>query len=349
LTAHTNNIWSSRLDELIQEYRIDTTSTVPLAILGLKPTTHVFKVVRSDFDTDTFKTYIIETEEMNNVIARPSLVGSKLMDECIDAALEAVKVMFWLTEIKDFWPGRVVYYGLDRAGPYYGRRTALNIKNGEKIRSVSTRPKYTVDLSQSYDHTERVVNVAGGTADFEGLQQNEHLYVVTDDTGASGKTYKAAIPPLVEECEKVGSVVEFLDVYGMNSCVAVKILKELDERYNIKMNVFCIWGVTDLDIHDYNMPPYGYKDRGGNGRGSIVDMSTLYRMIQRYGRAQNIDAAWDWSDRHINIEKHLDHSSGELCKSLANGSYEGWEVQLAEAELERIKDSLLRYGTNKNS
>jgi hypothetical protein len=97
------------------------------------------------------------------------------------------------------------------------------------------------------------------------------------------------------------------------------------------------------------MPPYGYKDRKDDGGRSIVDITTLQRMIQRYGRAQNIDAPWDWSDRHIDIEKHLIHSHNELLKSLAVGGYEGWEVQLVEKELKNIEVSLKRYGCGKNS
>lgn len=341
MTLSKHEDWQSRVDKLILGHKIDTASTRPIEISSLKSSTHIFEVTRADLRTH--KTFIIETEAGNKILSRPSLVGSQLSEECIEAAVEAVKAMFHLTEINEFPPSCVVYYAILRAGPYYTRHTALNIIRGTGVITVTARPRY---ITPSYlDHTgERKVEVMEGTLDFEKLPRDKHLYVVTDDTGASGQTYNVAVRRLIEECEKMGSSVKFLDVYGFHSCIAVQILKVLEKEFGIKINLFCIGGITDLAPNNYDMPFYGFLGRGENGRGSVVDRSTLLRLLPQYSPLQDIDPAGDWSARSIDIETHLRHSWDRLNARMKEGNFEEWEAVLARAELKRLEEALKKYG-----
>jgi len=341
LTNFKDVDWESFADNLIKEHRIDTKSTKSIPISSLKASTHVFEVTRSDLKTH--KTFIIETEAGNKIIQRPSLVGSQLSEVCADAAVETVKAMFHLTEIKDFPPTSVIFYAIYRAGPYYARHTALNIITGSKVNTVTARPRY---ITPSYlDHTgERKVIIKEGTLDFKKLPTGKPLYVVTDDTGASGQTYKVAIPTLIEQCERAGSTVEVLDVYGFHSCVSVKILKELEKQFGIKINLFCITGITDLAPNNYDMPLFGDKDRGDNGRGSVVDKSTILRMLPNYPPLLDIDPAGDWSARFIDIDTHLHHTLDRIKAQLDGKPAENWEKEVVKKELERVENALNKYG-----
>ena len=333
--------WESFADKLIKEHRIDVKSTKPIEISSLKSSTHVFEVTRPDLKTH--KTFIIETEAGNKIIRRPSLIGSQLSEVCAEAAVETVNAMFHLTEIKDFPPTSVIFYAIYRAGPYYARHTALNIIRGTKVSTVTARPRY---ITPSYlDHTgERKVIIKEGTLDFSKTPTKKPLYVVTDDTGASGQTYKVAVQTLIEQCEKVGSTVEVLDVYGFHSCVAVKILKDLEKKFGIKINLFCITGITDLAPNNYDMPLYGDKNRGDNGRGSVVDRSTILRMLPQYPPLLDIDPAGDWSARFIDIETHLHHTRDRIKAQLENVVAENWEKEVVKKELERVETALNKYG-----
>ena len=331
--------WISRVEKIIDEHQIDTSSTRPIEISSLKSSTHIFEVTRENVKTN--KTFIIETEAGNKIVSRPSLVGSELSEECTEAAVEAVKAIFHLTEIKDFPQNAIAYYAILRAGPYYARHTAFNIITNGKVATVTSRPRYT---TPSYlNHTgERRVEVMEGSVDFKKLPQGKALYIVTDDTGASGKTFKVAIPKLIEECEKAGSNVKVLDVYGFLSCISVKILKEMEKEFGIKVNLFCIGGITDLAPNNYDMPFYGFKDRGDNGRGSIIDKSTLLRLLPQYPPVIDIDPVGDWSARFIDIESHLRHTVDRIKAAMEKSS--GWEVESAKSELARLELALRKHG-----
>jgi hypothetical protein len=331
--------WISRVEKIIDEHQIDTNSTRPVEISSLKSSTHVFEVTRPDLKTN--KTFIIETESGNKIIARPSLVGSELSEECTDAAVEAVKAMFSLTEIKDFPQNAIAFYAILRAGPYYARHTAFNIITNGKVSTVAARPRYT---TPSYlNHTgERRVEVMEGSVDFKKLPSGKELYIITDDTGASGKTFKVAIPTLIEECEKAGSSVKVLDVYGFLSCISVKILKDMEKEFGIKVNLFCIGGITDLAPNNYDMPFYGFRNRGDNGRGSVIDKSTLLRLVPQYPPLIDLDPVGDWSARFIDIESHVRHTIDRI-KSVMDNS-DGWEVESAKSELERLELALRKHG-----
>jgi hypothetical protein len=340
LKVQTQELLSSFVDNLIQTYGIDTNSTRELKIPSLKPSTHVYEVLKPELTTTA--TYIIETKATNEVISHPSLVGSHLLEKCVAGAGELVRAMACLTELYRLDPKDIIYLKVLRAGPYYGRQIAYSLIRNLDLRTVEARVRYTTPSKG--EHADKKAEIKEASTDFSELESGRLFYAMADDTGASGKTWEKFIPRCVEEIRKVGSDVRKLDVYGFQSVVALEKLKELEKKLDIKIIAFCIGGIAGIDDRLYDIPLYGPKVRGLHGRGSTVDRSTITRLLQTYPPILDLDAVGgDFSARFLDIETHLRQTIDRVNERLNGNSYEEWQNQVAKEELKRLEDALSKY------
>ncbi len=344
------------LDDIIEEYGVDTESTKPVEVEGLKPTTRVFRVDRPDLIDEL---YIVDTLEAKAIACHPHLVGEALEPLCLNAALEAVKAIWRLTDIAGVNRDSLVFENVLRAAPGYRLREAIEALNaGGRIREVWVRPRYSVPSYR--DHDEGAIrDLRIVYEDFDELPQDREVVVLKPDTEATGRSGQMSIDRVVEGCEEVGSRVGEVILYGFISIPGLRLLRRTAKRHGVRLIAFSMGNLTHLAHNGYDMTLYGvdeslWEERGIMRKlGSIVDRSTLERYVVEF--VPGSDQPGDWSARQRSlyvtktdkepggIKKHLENSI-RLIEALREISdYEPWQDRIAGRELQILKATLRRH------
>lgn len=338
MTAFTVELSPEEISGVIEKYGIDIKSTRERKSSFVSATTHIYELTNEKFRTA--RTFIVETDSGNKIVSHPSLVGSYLNEKCSEAAAEVVRATPGLTGINDFPPKHIIYFGILRAGPYYNRKSAYELIKSTDLSVVTARVRYK-DASKGNHTEERVPEIVESTVNMRKLPHNAHLYVMVDDTGASGKTFDVALRRLANECTNVGSTIDEMDVYGFESGETMRVLKGLEEDLDTKINTFAIGAITGLRKNGYDMPILELSDCICN---SIVDRETLGRLLPSYAPVMDKDTVGDWSARFFDIETHLKDTIAALEYRMAEPRFnKKWQQVLAKQEMKNLQNSLENY------
>lgn len=239
------------VDEIIDVFKIDVNSTESMKVSGLKNTTRVYKVNRSELIDDL---YIIDTPNGRDVACKPHIVGKALESACFEAALEAAKAINDLLSISK--EETIVIEHILRAAPGYELHRAfktLNPKN--RLRQVWIRPRYTLPSYRDHDNHSRRLEVVH--EDFREFPPNTDFTLIKPDTEATGASSEKAIREALEEAEKVGSRIEKVVLYGFISRDALELLKETAKENDFRLFAFAMEDVMELAYNKYDMTLYG--------------------------------------------------------------------------------------------
>lgn len=240
-----------KIDEIVDAFRIDVDSSEPLRISGLKETTRVYRVSRSDLIRDL---YIIDTPEGRSIACNPHMVGRALGSLCFKSALEAAKAIKFLVGTLE--REAVVFEHVLRAGPGYELHNALRALNHNlKIKEVWIRPYYTTPSYRDHGIDARRLEVK--CENFEGLPSNKDITLLKPDTEATGMSGERSIERAIEEAEKVGSKIDTVVLYGFISQEALRLLKKTAEKHGFRLVAFAMEDVMELAYNNYDMSIYG--------------------------------------------------------------------------------------------
>lgn len=240
-----------KIDEIIDAFRIDVDSSEHLRIPGLKETTRVYRVSRSDLIRDL---YIIDTPDGRSIACNPHMVGRALESLCFKTALEAAKAIEFLVGTSE--REAVVFEHVLRAGPGYKLHNALRALNPKlKIKEVWIRPYYTTPSYRDHGVDARKLEVK--CENFEGLPSGKDIMLLKPDTEATGMSGERSIERAVEEAEKNGSRINTVVLYGFISQESLRLLKKTAEKHGFRLVVFAMEDVMELAYNNYDMSIYG--------------------------------------------------------------------------------------------
>ena len=207
------------VDGIIAEYHIDVDSTTSIKVEGLKDSTNVFRVDRSDLIEEL---YIIDSVQGKNIACHPSIVGKTLKTHAFNAAVEAAKAINQLTDLSTTKRDSIVVENVLRGAPGYELHTAFRELNaGRGFIDVWIRTKYEKPSYRIHDdESSASLNVV--YEDFDALPHQKDIVLLKPDTEATGKTGQKAIERIVKKCEEVESTIKEIILYGFISIPAIK-------------------------------------------------------------------------------------------------------------------------------
>jgi len=240
-----------KIDEIIDAFRIDVDSPEPLKIPGLKETTRVYRVCKSDLIRDL---YIMDTPDGRSIACNPHLVGRALETSCFRSALETAKAIEFLVGTSE--REAIVFEHVLRAGPGYELHKALRALNPDlKIKEVWIRPYYTTPSYRDHGVDARKLEVTYDN--FEDLPSGKDITLLKPDTEATGMSGERSIKKAVEEAERVGSRIDTVVLYGFISQESLRLLKKTAEKHGFRLIAFAMEDVMELAYNNYDMSIYG--------------------------------------------------------------------------------------------
>jgi len=341
------------IDDIIAEYSIDVDSTSLIRLRGLKGSTNVFKVDRSDLIEEL---YIVDTIQGKGIACHPHIVGQRLRDLAFDTALEAAKTIEQLADLSSVDQDCVVVENVLRAAPGYELNSAFReLNRGKSFRGVWIRPRYETPSYRSHDEeSSRCLSVV--YEDFDALPHNKEIVVLKPDTEATGRTAQKSIERIIDKCENVGSTVREIILYGFISVPGLKTISETAKKNSIELAAFAIGNVTALAHNGYDMTLYGVDEsfweatRQIKKLRSIVDATTLKRYLPEF--VPGSDQPGDWSNRQTSIyvtrekkepgriEQHLQNSIELIQRLRGISDYSPWQEEIADNELRLLHTAL---------
>ncbi len=317
MTKHNsekNHLSKIDVDDIIDSFRINVNSLEPIKCSGTKDTTRVYRV---NYPKLIDELYIIDTPDGREVACKPHIVGKAFTSTCFNAALEAVKIIESVTNIKD----DVVIEHVLRAAPGYGLYRAFKTLHPKiKLRKVWIRPRYT---KPSYrDHDDNSMKLEIVYEDFNELPSNTDFTIIKPDTEATGLSGKLAIERVMKHAEKIGSRIERVILYGFISQEALHLLQKYATKNRIDLIAFAMEDVMELAYNKYDMTLYGldlaYWDRFQKLQklSSITPREVLEDMIPCF--VPGSDQPGDFSSRQKLLFNGKNWETGPIFCHLTN-------------------------------
>ena len=339
------------VDSLIQEYgiNVDATRPVSLAKIHVDKDTQVFEA-----EYESMKAYVIDTPMTRRIACHPHVVGQELEGLAYAAAEKSLPVILELSNINDRQGGSIVFEQILRAAPGYQLHQAARKLMPRNFRTVYTRPRYTHTSYRDHDGIiQRQINVV--YENFSELPSGKDVFIIMQDTVASGQSAKVSIEEAVRHCEEVGSRIKKWIIYGFIALEGLKILQRLAESHGVPLVAFAMGNLTALCANKYDMPLYGVdewlwrRDHQIHKLGALVDRRTLFEYVREL--VPGADQPGDWSARQTRLFTGTGYEEGDIPGHLGNsirlikglleiGTFAEWQSQLAFKELEMLEAEL---------
>ncbi|WP_455286334.1 hypothetical protein [[Eubacterium] cellulosolvens] len=340
------------VERLIQEYKINTDSTRPVKIKGVKlgKSTRIFQI-----DRKAPATFIIDTPMAREIACYPHLVGESLEQRSCEAAAEALPAILELSKIggkrRD---AEIVFEQILRAAPGYKLQDIAPGVLGDAYRTVYLRPRYTHRSYRDHDGTiQREIEVVH--QNFSEFPNGKKIILVMQDTVASGRSGEVSINAALVHCEQSGCKIEKLILYGFISEYGLDVLYRIAKANDISMVAFAMGNLTALSTNNYDMPLYGVdeahwqRSRAIRKLGSIIDRASLEEYVPCF--VPGADQPGDWSARQSRLFNGVSHEPGDIVGHLNNsirlikslteiGSFEPWQQRIADKELDLLQKTL---------
>ena len=342
---------ATAVDSLIQEYgiNIDATRAVPLASLHLDRDTRAFEA-----EYGSIKAYLIDTPMTRRIACYPHVVGQELERLAYAAAERSLPLILELSQIDNRHGGNIVFEQILRAAPGYQLHQAANKLMPGTFRTVYTRPRYTHTSYRDHDGmVQRQIEVV--YEDFSEFPRGKDIFLIMQDTVASGQSAKIAFDEALKYCEQTGSRIKKWIIYGFIALDGLKILQQIAESHGVPLVAFAMGNLTALCANKYDMPLYGVdewlwrRDHQLHKLGALVDRRTFSEYVREL--VPGADQPGDWSARQIklftgtgyeegNIPGHLENSIRLIKGLLEIGTFAEWQSQLAFKELGMLEAEL---------
>ncbi len=341
------------VDSLIQEYRVNVDATKPVALKKtcLDRDTRIYKA-----DYSFLEAYLIDTPMARRIACHPHVVGDELERLALEAALKSLPAILELSQIDRPNYEEIVFEQILRAAPGYQLHQAATKLMPDFIRTVYTRPRYTHTSYRDHDGIiQRELNVV--YEDFSKLPKGKDVFLVMQDTVASGRSAEVSLLEAIRNCESVGSRIRKWVLYGFISLDGLKFLHELAESHDIPLVTFAMGNLTALCANKYDMPLYGVdewlwrRDHTIQKLGALVDRITFSEYVQEL--VSGADQPGDWSARQTRLYNGEGYEDGDIPGHLENsirlinglleiGTFNEWQKQLAANELGLLKAELAK-------
>jgi len=338
---------TTSVDSLIQEYgiNVDATTPVPLGNVQLDKDTRVFQV-----EYESLEAYLIDTPITRRIACHPHVVGQELQELSYAAAEKSLPAILELSRI-DSRAGQIVFEQILRAAPGYQLHEAAKKFMPGKFRTVYTRPRYTHTSYRDHDGMiQRQINVV--YENFSELPTAKEVFIIMQDTVASGQSATISFEEAVRHCEEVGSRIKKWIIYGFIALEGLKILQDLADSHGVPLVAFAMGNLTALCANKYDMPLYGVdewlwrRDHQVHKLGALVDRTTFLEYVREV--VPGADQPGDWSSRQTrlftgtayekgDIQGHLQNSIRLIKGLLEIGTLTEWQSQLAFKELEMLE------------
>jgi hypothetical protein len=346
------------VDSLIQEYGINVDATRAVSPGNI----HVDKNTRI-FEVESIKAYLIDTPIARRIACHPHVVGQELEKLAYAAAEKSLPAILELSQIDNRQGGHIVFEQILRAAPGYQLHQAARKLIPGNFRTVYTRPRYTHTSYRDHDGiVQRQINVV--YENFSELPNGKDLFIIMQDTVASGQSAKISFEEAVRHCEERGSRIKKWIIYGFIALEGLKILQRLAESHGVPLVAFAMGNLTALCANKYDMPLYGVdewlwrRDHQVHKLGALVDRSTLSEYVREV--VPGADQPGDWSARQTKLFTGTGYEDGDIPGHLENsvrlirglldiGTFTEWQNQLAFKELGMLEAELagLRPQTKK--
>ena len=342
---------TTSVDSLIQEYaiRVDSTRPVSLGTIHVDKETRVFEA-----EYASIRAYLIDTPATRKIACHPYVVGTELEGLAYAAAEKSLPVILGLSGIYNRHEGEIVFEQILRAAPGYQLHRAARRLIPRNFRTVYTRPRYTHTSYRDHDGVvQRQINVI--YEDFSELPSGKDVFIIMQDTVASGRSAEISFDEALRHCEEVGSRIKKWIVYGFISLEGLEILQRLAESHGVPLIAFAMGNLTALCANKYDMPLYGVdewrwrKDHQVHKLGALVDRRTFLDYVREL--IPGADQPGDWSARQTRLFTGTGYEDGDIPGHLENsirlikglleiGTFADWQRQLAFKELEMLEAEL---------
>jgi len=347
--TNVGQISESLTDSIIQEYgiNVDATEQITLNNARVSEGTRIYEVRHA-----SVRTYLIDTPMTRRIACHPHVVGEQLDKLALAAAERALPIILELSNFER--DEQLVFEQILRAAPGYKLHTAAEKQLQGSFRTVYVRPQYTHTSYREHDGmVQRQLRVV--YENFSELPKGQEIFLIMQDTVASGRSGEVAIKALLDQCELAGSRIKKWILYGFISSHGLAVLENIAKRHGIPLVAFAMGNLTALCSNNYDMPLYGVDESLWDKKhlvsklGALVDRDTLTEYMREF--IPGADQPGDWSARQLklftglghedgNINGHLENSA-RLIKSLMSiGYFADWQKDLALEELRRIDDQL---------
>ena len=346
---NVNEFCETSVDSVIREYGINVDATRQIMPRSVRASerTRIYQV-----ENASVRTYLVDTPMTRRVACHPHVVGEELENLSLEAAEKTLPAVLELSEV-----GRhdeIVFEQILRAAPGYKLHEAAKKQVGS-FRTVYIRPQYTHTSYREHDgmiHQQlRVVY-----EDFSELPKGKEIFLVMQDTVASGRSGEIAIKAALDHCQRVGSRIKKWILYGFISSRGLRLLEETAKSHDLTLIAFAMGNLTALCSNNYDMPLYGVDEslwkrtHSIHKLGALVDRSTLAEYAREF--IPGADQPGDWSARQLKLFTGVSHENGNITDHLENsarlieslmtvGNFVDWQKKLALEELGRIKEQLI--------
>jgi hypothetical protein len=341
------------VDSLIQEYgiNVDATRAVSLGNVHVDKDTRVFEV-----EYGSINAYLIDTPMTRRIACYPHVVGQELEGLACAAAEKSLPAILELSQIANRHGGEIVFEQILRAAPGYQVHEAARKLMPRNFKTVYTRPRYTHTSYRDHDGlVQRQINVV--YEDFSELPSGKDVFIIMQDTVASGQSARVSFEEAVRHCEETGSRIKKWIVYGFIALEGLKILQKLAESHGVPLVAFAMGNLTALCANKYDMPLYGVdewlwrKAHQVHKLGALVDRRTFFEYVREL--VPGADQPGDWSARQTRLFTGMGYEDGDIPGHLENsirlikglgeiGTFSEWQSQLALKELEMLETELAR-------
>jgi len=349
---------TTSVDSLIQEYgiNVDATRSVSLGKTQLDKDTRVFEV-----ESESLEAYLIDTSITRKIACYPHVVGQELEELSYAAAEKSLPAILELSGIDNRRAGDIVFEQILRAAPGYQLHQVAKKLMPGNFKTVYTRPRYTHTSYRDHDGmVQRQINVV--YEDFSELPSAKDVFIIMQDTVASGQSATISFEEAVRHCEEVGSRIKKWIVYGFIALEGLKILQRLADSHGVPLVAFAMGNLTALCANKYDMPLYGVdewlwrRDHQVHKLGALVDRTTFLEYVREV--VPGADQPGDWSARQTRLFTGTGYEDGDIHGHLQNsirlikglleiGTLTEWQSQLAFKELGVLEGELTALGPPK--
>ena len=339
------------IESIIEEYgvNIDATKAVPLENIHLDKDTRIFEA-----EYESIKAYLIDTPMTRRIACHPHVVGKELEGLAYAAAEKSLPAVLDLSQINKRHGGQIIFEQILRAAPGYQLHQAARKFMPNEFRTVYTRPRYTHTSYRDHDGmVQRQINVV--YEDFSEFPGGQDVFLIMQDTVASGQSAKISFEEAVRHCEQTGSRIKKWIIYGFIALDGLKILQRLAESHGVPLVAFAMGNLTALCANKYDMPLYGVdewlwrRDHQVHKLGALVDRRTFLDYVREL--VPGADQPGDWSARQTRLFTGTGYEDGDIPGHLENsirlikglleiGTFADWQRQLAFKELEMLEAEL---------
>ena len=296
------------IDLIVEDNKIDVYST---ELINAKVLAKNAKVFRVKMPFKHFNVYIVDTTEGARIASEPEIVGDEFLNLNLEASMSAARAMKNILSFER----PIVFLHILRASTGYMLHKAF-AASSMQFYEAFVRVKY---VKESYrNHTRREIKVV--YKKFENIPKGD-VTLIAADTIATGSSIEVAIRTAQEELLRNDVTIEELVLYGFISKKGLEKVYKVSQDLGIKsFYAFAMQDITPLAYNGYDMPLYGpdeslwSREKKFKLLGSIVDVSTLERMLLEY--APGMDQPGDWSERQKMLFNGYGFEQGDIASHL---------------------------------